>query len=134
MNNLGLNAQRQVKPNAGEWGTLTYSEGSVTLVALPDTENHAICKIPGGSTLVNFRFNAAALGATTGIDFVLYEIDGEATTVIMAVADTSGVTSGSYTGHVIEVAEDSYIAALQDLAGTASGVVSCIAEYSYNGK
>ena len=106
-----------------------------TLAALAQNEQHALGKIPAYSYVYGLMYAHAALGALTGLQFGYENEAGDSSDpdALAIVADTSSAGSGVAAFMPFRTTEDLYVIAKQTGTGSASGKVSAIPLYVYEG-
>lgn len=130
-------AKARTLMQAAQAGNVSFqAPASITLAALAQNEVAAVARIPAYSLVVGAILVYAALGANTVLEIGHESEDGETSDpdAIGDVADASSAGSGFFACTPFQVTKDSYLTVKNTGAGAASGVVSAIPVYIYQGR
>lgn len=131
----GTEAKDRVLINAGTWGRSNSPSYSIELAALAQNEVAAICKVPRGAQVTDFRHVTDALGSNTALEFGYERVSAGTgdTDYFATVADASSASNGRTTAGKLVVDEDMYITVKNTGSGDATGTVEVIPTYEYYG-
>ena len=121
--------------NAGTWGNKSGKLCTVTLAAAAIADVIELCKLPAGTTLLDWFSHNAALGASTTLSYGWKYADGSAgggAAVLAAAASTAN--AGMTRSAVAPITFDKDVILTATVGGAAAtGVVNFVPEYIYNG-